>query len=115
MRRIVSVFLVLGLALLLTGCGSSGAPVDYEDSVRDFYIEGCRVALDDPQFSNVDAVCQCSYDGISSQIPFDEFAALNDRLRSDFELLKNPDADSLAPKALKIVSDCILSVPLSTS
>lgn len=77
-------------------------------------MRGCRVALDNPNFNNAEAVCQCSYDRMEVEIPFEDFAALNDRLREDVSLLENPQADSLAPQALLIVSECIKSVPLSS-
>jgi len=111
-RRIV--VLLIGLSLVAVSCGSSGAPSSYEESVEDFYLRGCNLALaDDPQFENVAAVCQCAYDGISAEIAFEDFEALNNRLRDDVGLLSDPDSDSVAREALVIISNCIKTVPAS--
>lgn len=104
-------FLLVGLSFVAVSCGDN-TPTEYNEQVQDSYMSGCRVALNDPQFDNVDAVCRCAYERISAQMPFEDFAALNNRLKNDVKLLENPDEQ--ATQALKIVSDCILSVPLGT-
>lgn len=111
-----TLLVILGLGLVLTACGGDGgAPQDYETSVQEYFIEGCRLSLDNDQYENMDAVCQCSYERMTNQISFEDFEALNNRLRDDPSILRNPEQDSVAPTAVQIISDCIDSVPLAVN
>gem|GEM_PF-2008339 len=115
-RALKLVAMTFGLMLVLTACGpGSGAPEAYEQSVQEYFIAGCEASLEDEQYEQELAVCQCSYERMTTQIPFEDFDGLNNRLRDDPSILRNPEQDSVAPIAVQIISDCIDSVPLQVN
>ena len=111
LRRLLPVALIV--VLLAAACGTSGAPTGYApdeggETLHDNFTEGCEVALeDDPQASQANEVCECSYEEIVRTIPFDDFKELDDELRNDVEAI-NDTATGVA--VTEIVAGCIRQI-----
>ncbi len=93
MRRAV-VVAVIGLGLVVAGCGKS-APSDYNDATEQTFIETCT-----DQAGEQD-VCQCAYDSFKRDIPFDRFQRVDDRLR------ENPESN-LPDDFIDIYTNCVV-------
>lgn len=105
---LIALFLVFGAA----ACGSDGFPEAYDETVEENYMNGCRVALEDASAQvaeAMDGICGCAYGRITAEIPFEDFEALNGRLRDDLTILANPEGDTVAIQAVEILADCITS------
>lgn len=110
--------LLLVLLVVATACANSGFPTAYDDqidaetglsNVEANWLEGCEVGFTDELAQNANAVCACSYKRIKTDIPFEDFVALNDRLKSDPLALSDraTDPNSLEAQLVDIVKDCI--------
>lgn len=90
--------LVAALVIVLTACGSSGAPDGYSEQPVDFesvtgetvevplveanYREACEKA-DPGSFDDADRVadyCKCTFDKYEDQVPFEVFEAFNSEI-----------------------------------
>lgn len=100
--------LVLLFALLAVSCGSSGHPTDYDATVEENFVEGCRVAREDLNADNAEAVCKCAYDEIAATISFEDFEDLDDRVRGDLTVLNTAAPTSAENQVVDIVTACIL-------
>ena len=89
--------LVVGLALLtlVAGCGGDGEDQTYSEDTRTSFLEPCIAGLGEEGR----AVCECSYDLIVADIPFDEFQEVDRDLQGD------PDAE-LPDEIADIVAAC---------
>jgi hypothetical protein len=87
---------VVAALALLGGCGGGGDDdAGYSADTRASFLEPCVSGLgDDGQ-----AICECSYDRIVEDVPFDTFQSI------DRELQDNPDAE-LPDDVLDIVAAC---------
>lgn len=88
----------LGLAgvALLGGCGGGGdSDADYSDDTRASFLEPCVSGLGDDGRD----ICECTYDRIVDDIPFDRFEDLDRQLQDD------PDA-ALPDDVADIVVAC---------
>src|SRR5262245_56543620 len=95
MRWIVKTAIV-AILLLLAGCGGGGDGGDgYSDDIRAAFLEPCVAGLGEGEVS----VCECAYDRISEEIPFDEFEEVDRALQDD------PDAE-LPDQMADIVAAC---------
>jgi len=101
--------LLLAVAVFATACGSDGFPETYDATVEENYMAGCTEALDAEIAGAATAVCTCAYTRIQTEVAFDDFEALNKRLRDDLTILQNPEGDTTANASVEIVRDCILS------
>lgn len=98
MPRLLAV--VAALFLVAAACGNSGAPTSWDDNAADYkgesnvgqpernFRDGCEESgqeddLDEQVRANLADVCECGFDGIRSQLTFEEFKELDDDLRSD--------------------------------
>ncbi len=100
------------LALVfLAACGSSGAPTEYNDTVRDNYIEGCIEDLPANEIESAASVCRCAYREISDTnngITFTQFENLNKSLLEDINRLSDEDSnDPIVSRVQDILRDCI--------
>jgi hypothetical protein len=80
-------------ALVLAGCSTNNGPKDYNDAVKANFTNSCNEA--NPAKKDVpdaNTFCQCTYEAIKAGFTFDEFKALDTKLR---DALANKDT---APK-----------------
>lgn len=112
-RRLGAVTVVV--LVLMTGCRSSGMQESFDDpSVEENFRSGCELALDDANGvetiqAGAEQVCSCAFDDIKETISFEDFVAVDDRLREDIDLLQaSPlEAGSTEAQIVEIVSSCI--------
>jgi hypothetical protein len=110
--------MLLALAAVVTACAHTGFPTAYDDQIDEAtglsnveanWLEGCQVGFTEELAQNANAVCACSYKRIKTDIPFEDFVALNDRLKSDPLALSDRATveNSVEAKLVDIVKDCI--------
>jgi hypothetical protein len=87
-RRLASLVLVL---LLVAAC--SKASKGYSGDTEGAFMESCTVNQGQPT-----AICKCTYDEITRQIPFDRYVEI------DKQLQKDPNA--VPDDLIHLVSDC---------
>ncbi len=94
--------LVIVLALLGGACAASGEPDDYDEAVRDNFIEACVASGEQTQQleAALQSTCSCAYDEFVANVPYDEFKAFDDTLREDID---TPFPEEYA----KFFADCI--------
>lgn len=119
LRRLSRGFAALAvLVLIAVGCSSDGFPVSYDDqidaetglsNVELNWREGCVPSFSDDNAANAEAICECSFARIKTDIPFDDFVAENDRLADNPEILTELDAapNATAARIVDIVKNCI--------
>ncbi len=86
---------------ILGACGSDVTATAYTDENRDAFLASCTVPGEDPTL--IRDVCECTYDRIVVTIPFDEFAAIEERLQLD-TLAPLPD------EITELMADCFVEV-----
>ena len=105
------------LVLLAVACSSDGFPESYSDQIDEAtglsnveanWREGCEVGLADSDLAgDANAVCACSFQEISTTIPFDDFIELDNQLKGDPTSLANGDVTGIESSILEIVRGCI--------
>ena len=96
---------LLCVAVLLFGaaCGDD-SPGDYTDATREAFMTGCVEDDSDPDLVEV---CECTYDTLEADVPFEEFESIEQRLgRGQTDV---PDL------VAEIILDCIREVSASRS
>jgi hypothetical protein len=118
-RRFLRALAVIAMVVIVAAaCSSDGFPVGYDDqidpetqlsNVEANWMEGCQPSLTDELADSATTICQCSFDRIKAQIPFEDFVEANDRLADNPEILANLEADTNATERqiVEIVRDCI--------
>ncbi len=92
--RLAAVALLV--VFVLVGCGrADGDDQGYSDDTRTSFLEPCIAGLGEEGRD----VCECTYDRIADDIPFDEFQRLDRALQGD------PDAE-LPDEIADIVAAC---------
>ena len=83
-RRVFSVAVLILVAVLTAACGSS-TPDEYNDSVQEDFVFGCARTNTEAGGSEEDARdrCTCAYEALSSEVPFEEFLAVEEQLEDD--------------------------------
>lgn len=111
-------YLLVAVAIAATSCSSSGSPISYDDQIDETtgfsnvemnWMEGCSVGLHVESANEANAVCSCSFERIKEEIPFADFVAMNDRLRSNVESLRESAVRDGSTESLvvDIARDCI--------
>jgi len=85
-RRTRAVLVALAVLLVVAGCTNrQQIPDSYGGTTRDNFTEGCVTTLtsDDGEGEAFDAdeaneICECSYNGIKDNIPFEDFKRINE-------------------------------------
>ncbi len=79
--------LVIVLTLLGGACAASGEPDDYDEAVRDNFIEACVASGEQTQQleAALMSTCTCAYDKFEADVPYDEFKAFDNALREDID------------------------------
>ena len=93
--------LLAGCVLAAVAACSSGAS-GYGNDTRGAFMESCAVKQQQPE-----AICRCTYDEITQQIPFDRYVELDQQLQKDPKAV--PD------ELLRIVADCASRVDTGSS
>jgi hypothetical protein len=88
LRRMI---IVLAVCVLLLACSKPSK--GYSGDTEGAFMESCTVKQGQPQ-----AICKCTYDEITRQIPFDRYVEIDKQLQKD----QNAVPDEL----IHIVSDC---------
>ena len=106
--------------LVAASCGGSGAPTgflpeDGGDTVRENFIEGCEVSVEDDTRLADDAnrICVCTYGKIyanrdtSEGITFEQFDEVDDDLREDINKLKDNTNGTVIGIIREYMRECI--------
>jgi hypothetical protein len=85
MARRLAALLFAALALAVAGCGGED---DYSEDVEETFTEECvKAAIESGQGAlteaQADEYCQCTYDDIEANVPFEEFAEYDERAQED--------------------------------
>lgn len=91
------------LLLLAVGCGDDG-PGEYDAETRASFLEGC---IEDDTDTDLVEVCECTYDTMEAELPYERFEAVEARLRQG-----SPD---MPEDVASIVVGCIREVSASRS
>ncbi len=81
--RLAAVAIVL---TVVAGCASSGEPTSYDSTVENNYLRACQDQFGrDRTVRAADApnVCRCAWVRISTEIPFEDFRELDNKVRGD--------------------------------
>lgn len=89
---------LVGIALVLLATPGHEDRADYDAETEANFIEGCTA----DGRSNVVDVCECAYEAIEREIPFDRFQRVDERLTED------PDA-VLPDDFLNLYTDCAIA------
>jgi hypothetical protein len=77
------------------------APSGYTAEVEAAFVGSCSP-------SGGEATCQCAWDAIVEQIPFEDFAAMDQQIREDPSLATDPEALATNfPELQEIMTDCV--------
>lgn len=90
-RRIVS---LVAAVVLAVGCGEDGGE-GYSAETEAQFMASCVASVQEGE----ESLCQCIYDGMAKDVPFDEFEKLDRRLSDD------PDAE-LPEDVNDLVMEC---------
>jgi hypothetical protein len=95
--------LVAAAALLLLGActGRPPTPTGYGETTEKNFMEGCLESARDEGVTDAQGYCQCSYEAIVDDIPFDQFKEINS------DLSETPD--SLPDEMQAIAERCASS------
>jgi hypothetical protein len=81
--------------------GDGTTPSGYTDEVEAEFVGACSA-------SGGEATCQCAWDAIVEQIPFEDFAAMDQQIREDPTLATDPDALATNfPELQEIMTGCV--------
>ncbi len=80
--------LLIGLSLFAAACTSEGLPSTYSDQdsrTETQFVAACEESLDGvPEDERpADGYCQCAFYTVAAELTFEEFLALDERLRDD--------------------------------
>lgn len=81
-------FAVVGtvFAIVLTSCSTNNGPKDFNDAVKENYTNSCKEANPDKKdIADAATFCGCTYEAIKTSFTFDEFKALDSKLRDVLE------------------------------
>ncbi len=95
--RVIAVVVVLGG--LVAACGDDSGPDAFTAAVHDGVLEGCA---EDDSDDDVVEVCECTYDTLTDDLSFEEFARIENRLAQGEERLPDQLVDA--------IRDCIRGV-----
>lgn len=91
--RLAGIVLAVAVFVIVaSGCGSSADPTSWEEAeetgkVKENFMNSCKLSyagttddvLKDSTYA--ERLCECSYDGLRSELQFEEFKALDESLR----------------------------------
>jgi actin-like ATPase involved in cell morphogenesis len=84
-----------------TTADTTGGDSGYDsEALREQFVDGCTGAATGVDTGASEDICQCAYDGIAEQVPFDEFVQYSSEAASD------PDA-AIPPEVLSVMTDCM--------
>ena len=89
---------LVSIAVLATGC-SDDVEGSYDADTRASFLEACTEDDADPALRGV---CECTYETMVDEVPFERFVEIEAELAAEGEL-----APELAPEVVAILDDCI--------
>lgn len=110
---VAAVVFVVALVAALALAGEDD-PSGYDDpGLRLDFVSACRSAAPDLP----DGVCECTYDGLAAEVPFDAFVGLADQLRDGDAAtpgtgtVGGTGAPGTAPSGTEVIADAAGEVP----
>jgi hypothetical protein len=97
MRRLLAVLVVL---CIVAACSKNSN--HYGDATRKAFLETCTINQDQPK-----QICECIYDKIAQQIPFDRYVELDKQMQADEKFV--PD------ELVGIAADCASQLTTTTT
>lgn len=97
-------------ALALPGCADDEVPTDYTSANRNAFLTACSRPIDDPRL--LSGVCDCVYDRLEFEMPFDDFVALDEALTppeiEGDEAVQTVPPVTLPEEITAIVAECFV-------
>ncbi len=91
-------WLAVSLLVAMAGACSSGGPSDYGVNVQREFVASCV----EEGGEDLRDVCECTYDKISEQIPFERFEEIDQQIADQ-------EAD-LPDDAIDLITDCVIEL-----
>lgn len=97
---------VLTLLILTAGCGNSGEPTSYDETVRKNYTEACAKQAEKDRTArpaDIPNVCGCAWTRVTTEVSFEDFKELDSKVRGDPSRINDDDTGK---KLRQIMRDC---------
>jgi len=98
---------VLTLLILTAGCGNSGEPTSYDETVRKNYTEACAKQAEKDRTArpaDIPNVCGCAWTRVTTEVSFEDFKELDSKVRGDPSQINEDDTG----QALRqIMRECV--------
>lgn len=78
--------LLFVVSLIAAACTSEGLPADFADQDRrteNQFVSACNTSLDGGEVDLGEGYCQCAFYTLAVELEFEDFIALDERLRED--------------------------------
>ena len=112
-RRLFRLLSLLAVIVLLAGCSQNLGPKNYNEEVRNNYMENCvKGSSDKLGATGAATYCECSYSAIAAPagIPFDKFkdfeSYLRDHVGDDINSRKDLENTNRFGDILKVLDEC---------
>lgn len=92
--------IVIGIVLIAVGASEQ---TDYDDATRTRFLDACTADGGDP----VRRTCECIYDGVEAEIPFDRFEEIDSQLSEQASSTGPGDPLPVPEDVQRIVDRCI--------
>ena len=105
-KRNLRVAAVLTLLILTAGCGNSGEPTSYDETVRKNYTEACAKQAEKDRTArpaDIPNVCGCAWTRVTTEVSFEDFKELDSKVRGDPSRINDDDTGK---KLRQIMRDC---------
>ncbi len=98
---------VLTLLILTAGCGNSGEPTSYDETVRKNYTEACAKQAEKDRTvrpADIPSACGCAWTRVITEVSFEDFKELDSKVRGDASQINEDDTGQTLRQ---IMRECI--------
>lgn len=98
---------VLTLLILTAGCGNSGEPTSYDETVRKNYTEACAKQAEKDRTArpaDIPNVCGCAWTRVTTEVSFEDFKELDSKVRGDPSRINE---DETGQALRQIMRECV--------
>ena len=94
------------MAGVAAGCGNSGEPTSFDETVEANYVDACKRQAEEDRIArgyDVQRICECAWVRVKSEVSFEDFRELDSRLRGDPSQINEGTGATLK----QIMTNCI--------